>query len=168
MKRRVETRVVGHGFVRRRTPELEAALRRAFKGANFNNVGKWKERYDIESAILSSLRSDHLNNPDRRSIIAMDDEGRIVGAVFHVTTKPNRQGNGTYGWFFTSPELELSDRAELANQMINQAHDIMRQGGAEGVVVSMGTKEGERFLRKRHGYRKASSKRNVWEKSLTE
>jgi hypothetical protein len=167
-----QLRVVDSPFINKRREEFKRAIRDSFKDSNFSKLvthtdfGERTSRFDVDSVLRSiSGRGQH----GRRSVVALDEAGDIVGAVFHVPTKKERADeNANYGWFFTTPHQSLRRRVDIANDMIEHAHDIMREAGYKKVRVNMGTDEGARFLRKRHKYKKVPGSENTWERDLTE
>lgn len=130
-----------------RRKALGDAILNAFKDSTFN------QGYSTEDVARDCLRLQRLPGGPRRNLIAVGENGKILGAVFHVPTRSeNRQGVGSYGWFFTSPDLPLERRANIANSLIEETHTVMKNGGFSEVFVNMGTQEGKLFLKRRHGY----------------
>lgn len=167
-----QIKAVGPSFINRRRGEFEQAIRDSFKDSNFSKLvthtdfGDRTGRFDVDSVLrsISGQRQD-----GRKSVVALDEKGDVVGAVFHVPTKKDHSDEkADYGWFFTTPHQNLRRRVDIANDMIEHAHDIMREAGYKKVRVNMGTEEGARFLRKRHKYKRVQGSENTWEKDLGE
>jgi hypothetical protein len=140
---------VDPSYVRRRHRAVKAAIREGFRGATFNF-----ENYSPDDIVHGYLKR-RIDRTGKAPLLALDEKDHIVGACFDVSVKkPNDSfESGDYGWFFASPSLGLEKQVDVANRLIERAHDAMRSAGFKRVIVGMGTREGERFLRKRHGYR---------------
>jgi hypothetical protein len=163
-KKKPHIRTVDTSYLSKRREDFERAIRNAFKGSHFLD-----RRINSDSVVNSSIKNRHYHE-DKRSLVALDENGNIQGAVFHIPIKNRYGGSADYGWFFTAPHLSTADRIRLADRMIGKAHNLMREGGFDKVSVSIGTKEGQKYLRKRHGYRVGEHDRerafSLWEKNL--
>jgi hypothetical protein len=171
-------RINGHGirlvdrvWIRSREAEMRAAIKEAFRGAHFKKVGlnfdfgPDTKQYGLDTVLSSCI--DGQFRDSRRTLVALDGDGKISAAVFHIpTSAPGGKRSGGYGWFFTSPRLPLDQRVALAKHMIEQTHGIMRRRGFRRIAVNMGTREGELFLKKRFGYKPLDGHLNTWVKEL--
>lgn len=137
-------------------PDLEAAIREAFRDAEFTEKGK-----DVETVLESSLGRHYFPDAERHTLLALRRKGRehpeVAGALFHVPVEgPNPSVKGSektgLGWFFTSPRLDRRARRELADDIMDNAHELLRGLGYKRVETTVGTRAGERFLAGRHGY----------------
>lgn len=159
-------KLVDHDFVQgERRPEFEEAIKEAFKTSNFTGKGG---AYGISNA---SLYFSPKLVPHTRHVVALDAEGKVVGAAFHVpAVKREKRTADGLGWFFTSPKLPSKERRQLANDIMDKAHETMRNAGLEHVYTTIGTREGAIFLQRYHGYKKGPeqpyNKPEIWEKKL--
>jgi len=129
--------------VQRRAKDIEAAIRKAFEGAEFTTGG------GVDGVVHHSIS---LDSSDKGHLIAMDHD-RVVGALFHVPIKrhPGEEFTGV-GWLFTSPSLPKDVRRELGNRLVRRFHDDARRLGYKRIVTSIGTVDGVAFLGKHHGH----------------
>jgi len=164
-------RVVGRTFLTRRAKTIENDIRQSFKDSNFNRIGEHRgnlpmRRFNVEDVVSTCLKSNTSYADDRRSVVALDKSGKIIGMVFHVPIKNKGKEAGEYSWFYTSSSHPLRMRVAAGNRMIDEVHQMMRTAGFKRVVASMGTKEGAEFLKKHHGYQLIPGKTNTWVKEL--
>lgn len=159
---KIKIKRVGAPYLGRRQEEFEYAIRSAFRNATFHD--KKMSHVDVFERSIAE-RDSFKGEP---SLVAEDKDGNIVGAVFHISTDESAFGN--YGWFFTAPTLDSTKRRELANKLIRKTHEIMKRVGKEEIVVTIGTREGARFLEDNHGYISGGNSRrpsnNVWGRKL--
>lgn len=148
-----------HGWVERRAPEVEAAIRKAFKGADF--IGGNTVRDVIDQSLLTEY-------PNTEHLIAID-RGKVVGALFHVPFKRKHRVRSTdLGWIFTSPSLPRDVRRDLGDRLMERMQNSLRRLGYRRIVSMIGTKGGERFLSGAHGHRilRESTDGLLWVKEL--
>lgn len=108
---------------------------------------------------------------DRRSLIAFDQSGRIVGASLHVPIKRKYGTSEEFGPWFISPKLGLGKKIPLMNRLVEESHDIMRKGGFERVLTPITTEEARKYMSRFHGYKLKEHDRedpgmSLWEKHL--
>lgn len=166
----VEIVVLRGEEVQERWSEVEEAMRKAFVGSEFNDgCGVWRPLDCTMESSQPEVRSAY------RHVVALH-EGKIVGAWFRIPVEKSHERDWCDpGWFFTSSEFDRrfsdgtgSPRAQVADAIVNKAHEMMRAAGFTRIVTNMGTVAGARFMQRRHGYihQPRPEKANTWLKVL--
>ena len=117
------------GYIQGRRAEFEAAIRKAFENASFNRTDQKldssRRRFTVDDVVKSALDSHTSRDENRRAVVALGEEDKILGAVFHVPIKnPGDAKLGDLGWFFTSPELGVGSRIAVGDSIMESAHDV--------------------------------------------
>jgi hypothetical protein len=158
-------KLVEHKFIKNIWLELEILMKKAFSESIFN------EDYKEEERPLEYTWST-VNNPSRQGLkhlIALNQEGKILGAVFGVPTyRYENETSCEIGWFFTSDDLMPEQRREIAYELIESVHEEVKNAGFKEVITDIGTEAGARYLSTHHGYvhRPLKNNMNRWVKDL--
>lgn len=135
------------------------AVLSAFSKADF--VGSM-DSYGVEEECEAQI---HSLKPQTH--LAAFKGNRLVGALFGIDSKRDPdQDYADLSWFFASPEMAREDRISIADSIISQAHEMLKRLGYRGVDTMIGTRSGQKFLTKRHGYVKHPSNPFLWRKKF--
>lgn len=145
-------------------PLILPVLKQSFHNVDFN------QGFTVDTVVDEiEIEFSRKSKSDTRHLIAYSG-AEIVGCVFSIQLNRKDEIDTTeVGWFFTSPTLDTRQRIKLATELITQTHDIVTAAGFEKIVTEIGTKGGERFLKKKFGYYNVSKSRdeNKWESKLS-
>lgn len=164
MSNLMNIRVVGHGFLKARWPQIEAFVRHEFKESAFND-GFTVERplWHINKGIEGEL------GPGIKHVLAFSSEEKILAAAFCIpASKVDDRNSCDIGWFLSSSELSKIRKMKALDQVFEQVHQTVKSAGFERIVTNMGTQEGAKYLGRRQGYvhQPTGEKHNRWVKEL--
>lgn len=143
----------------------------AFEGADFSEAVTAKTPKDVANEIILSAFKDKDKNQGRKKehkhLVAFKDE-KVVGAFFNIPSeRPHKlTKDASFGWLFTSHDLPSDHRVHVADLLVKHAHDVARRGGYERVSTVIGTRRGEEFFKKRHGYIQDPKNPRLWGRKL--
>lgn len=156
--------IVTSSYILKHWESISSLIEKSFNNSSFN-TGFTKSTPIAETYELINNDSEHKHS----HVIARNEKGLIVGALFAIPySNPDNDKKCDLGWFFTSPNIKHKDRIRLGKYIVEFAHEALRSANYKQVVTEMGTKEGERFLRKIHSYMPlaGSPQPNKWIKDL--
>ncbi len=146
-----QIRVVDRGYLNGRRAEFEREIRAAFEKSNFSS-----KDYSVEDVIGTSIGKNTMQGDDIRNVVALGEDERILGAIFRVPVqKLGLINHGGVGWFFTSKGMGPRQKLEVGRAMWAETRRLMKNAGYEGILATMGTNEGARYLERREGFKRA-------------
>ncbi|MFB6814333.1 hypothetical protein ACFCV8_07285 [Streptomyces sp. NPDC056347] len=162
--RRFQVRILKEADILTRWGDVELALRKAFKGAHYNDAGYSSDnpvRF-TRSGVDGDLGAGVVH------LIAEDEMQEIVGGFFCLPTRSQKGDRSCdVGWVFLDPDLDRRYRRGVLGAMMEKGFQIVKAGGFERIVSNMGTEAGSAALT-RYGFEHSPvpGKWNRWVKEL--
>jgi hypothetical protein len=164
LKTSYKVEMVGNAFVKDRWDEICDVMRTAFSDSQFSE-GFYPDR----PAKHTWNEMEKKGGGDLEHVIALNDEGRLIGACLCVQTKrPPGATSCDVGWFFVDTSLPSLRRVRVADAVISRTHKELTKSGYETIITEMGTDSGAEYLSMKHGYVPAPTEamKNRWMASL--
>ncbi|MCP4123393.1 MAG: SET domain-containing protein [Bacteroidetes bacterium] len=158
-----ETDLVGNAFVKEQWDEICDLMRTAFSGSRF------PDGFNPERPAKLTWNEMEKEGDNLEHVIALNDNGRLIGAVLCVPTKrPLGETACNVGRHFVDTSLPELQRARVADALISRLHRELARSGYKTIITKMETDSGAEYLSMRHGYIPAPTKdrKNRWITSL--